>query len=70
MSKSPRGTQLAEEAIELVWTNDVKTKYPHDLPVVNNSAFAIARAIAPKHDLLLLDEHFELDPDFKRAPVE
>ncbi|PIE25288.1 MAG: ABC transporter ATP-binding protein [Neptuniibacter caesariensis] len=68
-SKSEQ-TQRIKELLDLVGLPGLETRYPHSLSGGQQQRIALARAIAPKPDLLLLDEPFSgLDANLRETLV-
>ena len=68
-AKSEQAKRVAE-LLELVGLPGVEKRYPHSLSGGQQQRIALARAIAPKPDLLLLDEPFSgLDANLRETLV-
>jgi iron(III) transport system ATP-binding protein len=67
MSRGERKTKL-NEMLELVQMTEFAKRYPHELSGGQQQRIALARALAPKPKILLMDEPFSnLDADLKAS---
>src|SRR5690606_31636006 len=60
LARLPRGecTRRVDELLEVVGLADRRAQYPHQLSGAEQQRAALARALAPKPDIVLLDEPF------------
>ncbi len=66
LSKSEK-QQRIEESLQLVELHDLEQRYPHELSGGQQQRVAVARALAPKPKILLMDEPFSnIDGQVKR----
>ncbi|MCM3586945.1 ABC transporter ATP-binding protein [Mesobacillus maritimus] len=67
MSRAERKNRL-NEMLELVQMTDFAKRFPHELSGGQQQRIALARALAPKPEVLLMDEPFSnLDADLKAS---
>ena len=69
LSKSDDKKQRVQEVLDLVGLPDVAKRYPHELSGGQQQRIALARALAPKPELLILDEPFSNLDALLRAQI-